>query len=76
MNDYNHNWFGSSICPTLRGLSSRENASIRQFSSYHTGIAMFALGDGSVRSLRNSLDTTSLNILGGARDGGVNPNID
>jgi prepilin-type N-terminal cleavage/methylation domain-containing protein len=53
--DYQHNWFGSGICPTLRGMSSGEQASLRQFSSNHTGgVVQFAFGDGSVHALRSS----------------------
>ena len=75
--EYTHNWFGSGICPTLRGMAPGDNASIRQFSSYHTGIAQFGLGDGSVRSLRYGSsynagpDRNVFLQLSGKNDGGI-----
>jgi prepilin-type N-terminal cleavage/methylation domain-containing protein len=50
--DFQHNWFGSGICPTSRGMGPGEASAVRMFSSNHTQVAQFALGDGSVRSLR------------------------
>ncbi len=76
--DYQHNWLGSGAIYTLQGLSHTESASIRQFSSYHTGIVQFTFGDGSVRSVRSpntgtnpSNERNVLLQLGGKQDGGV-----
>ena len=80
--DYTHNWFGSGMCPASRGLSSGERASIRQMSSYHTGVVNFALGDGAVRSLQinggrqvdasGNVSATQLYLqMSGTREGGV-----
>jgi prepilin-type N-terminal cleavage/methylation domain-containing protein len=81
--EYTHNWFGSGTCPTLRGMNHGDQASIRQFSSYHTGIVNFCLGDGSVRSVRigntfnigppRSTDSNVFLQLGGKNDGGILP---
>jgi len=43
-----------------------------EFSSNHTGIVNFALGDGSVRSLSTNLDGTLWLQVNGMSDGGVN----
>ena len=40
----------------------------RKFGSYHSGICQFAFCDGSVRAVRNSLDTTNLRALSGRSD--------
>jgi prepilin-type N-terminal cleavage/methylation domain-containing protein len=75
--DFTFNWFGAGTCPTLRGLASTEQASIRQFSSYHTGVVQFAFGDGSVRSVKIGStanagpDRDVFLQLGGTRDGGI-----
>ena len=42
-----------------------------RFGSYHTGICQFALGDGSVLSLRTSIDGTTLGNLANRQDGQV-----
>ena len=75
--EYTHNWFGSGICPTLRGMNGGNNASIRQFSSYHTGIVQFAFGDGSVHNVRigstfnAGSDRNVFLQLSGKTDGGI-----
>ena len=47
-----------------------------KFGSYHTGVVNFVLGDGSVRSLRTSIDGTTLGLLAHKSDGKVIPSID
>jgi prepilin-type N-terminal cleavage/methylation domain-containing protein len=42
-----------------------------KFSSRHTGITQFVMGDGSVRGLRNNMDYTTYVVLGGMMDGVV-----
>jgi prepilin-type N-terminal cleavage/methylation domain-containing protein len=42
-----------------------------QFGSYHPGVCMFVLGDGSVRSLQVSIDATNLGRLANRKDGQV-----
>lgn len=37
----------------------------RKFGSWHTGVCQFAFTDGSVRPIRNAIDTTSLRWLAG-----------
>jgi prepilin-type processing-associated H-X9-DG protein len=41
----------------------------RKFGSYHSGVCQFAFGDGSVRAIRNSIDTTNLRRLAVRNDG-------
>jgi prepilin-type N-terminal cleavage/methylation domain-containing protein len=48
----------------------------RKFGSWHTGVCQFALGDGSVRGFRASIDTTNLRRLAARADGEVIGNID
>jgi len=47
-----------------------------QFGSWHTGVVLFALGDGSVRGLRVSTPGTTLAMLSARNDGQVIPNLD
>jgi prepilin-type N-terminal cleavage/methylation domain-containing protein len=79
--DYTHNWFGSGVCPTISGMYQGEKAALRQFSSNHTQVCQFGLGDGSVRSLRigstyprtnpPQSDDSVFQQLGGKQDGGI-----
>ncbi len=70
--NFTHNWFGSGAMYSFRTLGSGESSAIREFSSYHTGVVQFALGDGSVKGLRISGSTTELmRQLGGKADGGI-----
>jgi len=46
---------------------------IRNFGSYHPGVCLFVFGDGSVRSLANSIDTQILGYLAVRNDGQVIP---
>jgi prepilin-type processing-associated H-X9-DG protein len=48
----------------------------RKFGSYHTGVCNFVFGDGSVRAIRNSIDTTNLRRLAVRNDGEVLTVID
>jgi len=48
-----------------------DNNSSYSFSSFHSGIVNFALGDGSVRSLSDSVDYTTYKYLCGKGDGNV-----
>jgi prepilin-type processing-associated H-X9-DG protein len=41
----------------------------RRFGSWHAGICNFAFVDGSVRSIRNSIDTANLRRLAARNDG-------
>jgi prepilin-type N-terminal cleavage/methylation domain-containing protein len=47
-----------------------------QFGSWHTGVVMFAFGDGSVRGLRPSIAGSILGLLAGRNDGQPIPNYD
>jgi prepilin-type N-terminal cleavage/methylation domain-containing protein/prepilin-type processing-associated H-X9-DG protein len=49
---------------------------IGQFGSWHSGVTNFALCDGSVRALRNSIPGTTLAILANREDGLPTPSID
>ncbi|MCE9564440.1 MAG: DUF1559 domain-containing protein [Planctomycetes bacterium] len=42
-----------------------------EFGSYHTGVCMFVLGDGSVKALAVSIDATNLGRLASYKDGEV-----
>ncbi len=69
--EYNLSWVAVGGMYTRRGLGQGRDAEWRQFSSYHPGIVQFAMGDGSVRSLRPSgtlaLPNTTTG-LGGSAD--------
>ena len=48
----------------------------RKFGSYHTGICQFVFCDGTVRAIRNSIDTTTLRRLAVRNDGEVVGSLD
>ena len=62
---YDLNWVGVGAIYTRRGLGQGVDSEFRQFSSYHTGLVLFAMGDGSVRGLRQA-DTLQIATTGGA----------
>jgi prepilin-type N-terminal cleavage/methylation domain-containing protein len=75
-NAFAHSWVGSSAVSPLYGTASGKDAYVYQMSSYHTGVVMVTMGDGSVRSIKNNIprNTTdggwlALAALGGAADG-------
>ncbi len=83
--EYDLSWVGVGALYTRRGLGQGVDSEWRQFSSYHTGIVQFSMGDGSVRGLRQgstlqgaatsgaggSADWWLLQALGGVADGVV-----
>jgi len=73
-----HMWVGGTTVPTVFGTANGKDAKVYQMSSYHSGIVMVSMGDGSVRPIRagipsNSTDASwlALMALGGASDGVV-----
>jgi prepilin-type N-terminal cleavage/methylation domain-containing protein len=70
-NDFNLAWFGAGSMPVAWGLPDTNNAQWYQFSSKHTGIVQFAMGDGSVRQLKTGIDAYSYRALGGVADGAI-----
>jgi prepilin-type processing-associated H-X9-DG protein len=75
---YTHNWLGSGAMFAVKGLGYGEEAAVRQFSSYHSGLVQFAFADGSVKAIRigetavpGTTDYAVFIQLSGARDGGV-----
>jgi prepilin-type N-terminal cleavage/methylation domain-containing protein len=69
-NEYNLSWVGVGAMYTRRGLGQGVDSEWRQFSSYHTGVVQFALGDGSVRNLRQggTLQVPTTAGAGGSSD--------
>jgi len=70
-NDYDLAWFAGGGCPTAWGLTSPQNAQWYQFSSKHTGIVQFGMGDGAVRQLRTDISAYNFRALGGINDGAI-----
>lgn len=73
---FDANWVGSGAFNTVYGLDLTAFADFKKFSSFHTGIIQFAMGDGSVRALRPgntstifSPDWLLLQQLAGYKDG-------
>jgi len=74
-----YNWIGGGTNGTIRGLKNGQQQDYRTLSSFHTGIVMFALGDGSVKALKVADTSTGpptpsqswyiLQQLAGMRDG-------
>ncbi len=48
-----------------------EDTVTNRFGSWHPGVCNFAFGDGSIRSVRNTIDGTTLGYLAGRNDGKV-----
>jgi prepilin-type N-terminal cleavage/methylation domain-containing protein len=67
--DFGLSWFGAGSMPIAWGLQGPETSRWYTFSSKHTGIVQFAMGDGSVRGLRIGISSSALRILGGMADG-------
>jgi prepilin-type N-terminal cleavage/methylation domain-containing protein len=77
----NWQWMVSYPIPTIAGMpTDPTKATFAQFSSYHTGVVQFCMGDGSVRGLRPgataqrnpaSNDWWVFQQLGGKADGDV-----
>ncbi len=54
-----HRWVSSGTLPTRSGITNKkEELAVSRFSSAHSGIVQFAMGDGSVRGLRPGATTT------------------
>jgi len=77
-NAFAHSWVGSSAVSPLYGTAFGKDAYVYQMSSYHTGVVLTTMGDGSVRPIKNNIprNTTdggwlALAALGGAADGVV-----
>jgi len=74
---YERNQIGAGSTSTVLGLSTLgPNAQVWKFSSSHSGVVQFAMGDGSVRGLRpgntatvNSADWNLLQQMAGYKDG-------
>src|SRR5262249_16242911 len=54
---------------------SPQDAYNTQFGSWHTGLVMFAFGDGSIRGLSTSTAATTLGFLANKRDGNPLPSL-
>jgi prepilin-type N-terminal cleavage/methylation domain-containing protein len=67
-----HTWDVSWMCgalPVAAGLSNGIDSFVFQFSSNHTGVVQFCMGDGSVRPIQVGIDPVTLAILAGWHDG-------
>jgi len=78
-NVFAHSWVGSAAISTGYGTRNGPDAFVYQMSSYHAGVILVGLGDGSVKAVRAGVPigaTTDsswlvLQALGGANDGQV-----
>lgn len=62
-------WMGVGSMPTAWGLD--DNAEWNKFSSRHTGLVQFVMGDGSVKGVRKGVNTTIYRQASAYRDGNV-----
>ena len=78
--NFQWNWVNIHPMPTRRGIPTGKVVGWNQFYSRHTGIVQFAMGDGSVRSVRPGSTTTNnpasqdwltLQSMAGMADGDV-----
>jgi prepilin-type N-terminal cleavage/methylation domain-containing protein/prepilin-type processing-associated H-X9-DG protein len=70
---YGYSWAGAGMLATAWGMpdSTLQNSLWYQFNSRHTGVANFAMGDGSVRSVRKGVDTRKFRSAAGYSDSEV-----
>jgi prepilin-type N-terminal cleavage/methylation domain-containing protein len=69
---YSFAWIGAGAVPTAWGLPVAPNSGWWHFSSKHTAVVEFALGDGSVRPISRSVRTSpTFYYMSGWADGGV-----
>jgi len=69
--DFHMSWFGASGMPVAWGLQDYTKSQWYTFSSRHTGVINFAMGDGSVRPVRISISSATLRAAAGRSDGYV-----
>jgi prepilin-type N-terminal cleavage/methylation domain-containing protein len=68
---------GSAMRAAHAGLArSPKDPDNGNFGSYHTGVCLFAMGDGSVHALQNSIKLSTLQLLVNIHDGQVIPDYD
>ncbi|MBX9624890.1 MAG: DUF1559 domain-containing protein [Gemmataceae bacterium] len=67
--DFNLAWFGAGTMPVAWGLRDPNTSGWYTFSSRHTGIINFAMGDGAVKSVRLTISTRVLRLAAGMADG-------
>jgi prepilin-type N-terminal cleavage/methylation domain-containing protein/prepilin-type processing-associated H-X9-DG protein len=71
---YTLSWMGAGSIPTIAGISPsifEQDTGFPQFGSSHGNAVNFAFGDGTVRGISVSIDTTSFIYLSGAFDGQI-----
>ena len=75
-NRFAHSWVGSASVSTGYGTANGKEAFVYQMSSYHTGVVLVSMGDGSVKGVRGNIPRSTtdaswlvLQALGGANDG-------
>ena len=64
-------WMGASALPVAWGVQTTDWVT---FGSKHSGVILFAMGDGSIRSIKKSADTRVLRSAAGVADGEVYDN--
>lgn len=69
--DFHMAWMGGSGMPVAWGLKDFSTSQWYTYSSRHTGIINFAMGDGSVRPVRIGISTATLRAAAGRSDGYV-----
>jgi prepilin-type N-terminal cleavage/methylation domain-containing protein len=68
--DFHISWMGASGMPVAWGLpTSPANAAWYKYSSKHTGLILFAFGDGSVRAISPGISTATYRAIAGRYDG-------
>lgn len=78
INDWSANWSWTN-CGQIGGTNPPRRGRLGDWGrvgSLHTGGANFAMGDGSVRFVKETIPATTLRLIALVSDGGVPPNID
>ena len=69
---YGYGWMGAGFMPTAYGLQQHSSKPLNnwwQFSSNHTGVINFCMGDGAVRGVTKSANTRTIRSAAGWQDG-------
>jgi prepilin-type N-terminal cleavage/methylation domain-containing protein len=74
--DFSAAWIGAGALPTAWGMPTGSASDWPHFSSKHSGVVQFCMGDGSVKSLRKGFGTSGTQwatfvFMSGYRDGQV-----
>jgi hypothetical protein len=70
---YRYSWMGCGSMPTAWGLPDGDTGGWWQFDSHHPGVVQFCIGDGAVKGISRTIDSSVYIYLSGIHDGKTTP---